>query len=225
MKTSALFLITVFAFSNIAYSQNDSSGKDIGLSSGDIFIKAGIDLHTFSAVSLNLFPPNFYNFWGSIAYEFDKKYQLELLYKYIGGLKEDYKYINYQGENPRYYHFENFDDYHSNDFYLKANIFIGKDKKVNLYYLTGSFIYSLQGIVNKDSLWKSYDDTAVHYTKYNYSYSRILFGFNFGAGFYFNMGHFGFQNELSFSAKFAPFTDKGYREFILGLSIAPVYKF
>jgi len=65
----------------------------------------------------------------------------------------------------------------------------------------------------------------VHYTKNNNSFNVIKLGFSLGLGVYLDIGRFGFQNEFFFAARFAPFTDKGYKEFFLGMSIAPVYKF
>lgn len=225
MKTSALFLITVLAFSNISYSQNDSVHKPVSGKHGNLYLKCGIDLFMYSTEKIEISPAGHLDFWGSAAYDVNKRVQVELLYRYIGDLIHDYLYINYRDANPEYYYFENFDEYHSHDFCMKTNFFLNENKKQNPFYLTGSFIYSLQAITNKDSLWKSYDDTAIHYTKNNYSYNRVMLGFSLGVGLYLDMGRFGFQNEIFFAARFAPFTDKGYKEFFLGMSFAPVFKF
>jgi len=48
MKTSALFLITVFAFSNIAYSQGNPTGLYGKSLAEKFYVKAGIDLSSVS---------------------------------------------------------------------------------------------------------------------------------------------------------------------------------
>jgi len=230
MKTSALFLITVLTFSNIAYSQNDSAQKPVQIGQKSFYLKAGFEGFAYPADRLHTFGN--LDIWGSAAYDVNKRVQLELLYRYVGGLIHDYQFINYTGGNLRNYYFENFDEYHSHDVCLKTNFFLSENKQRNPFYLTGSFIYSVQGGVNKDSLWKSIIDTSgtveyiVHYTKNNNSFNIIKLGFSLGLGLYLDISRrFGFQNEISFSARFAPFTDKGYKEFILGMSFAPVFKF
>lgn len=230
MKTSAFVLVTVIAFSNIAYSQFYPIGlynKSLG---EKFYVKAGIDLSSVSNIKLQTKMIGWNDIWGSIAYDYSSKVQFEFLYRYIG--HRIYEITQIDDRNyPYYYNYDKFDDYFSHNFNLKANYFLNKDKTVNPFYLTGSLVFALQRVTNNElSNWgKQYTLNEKGYFYSNFHvisfYDRVMIGPELGAGMFLAFGHINFQAECSFSMKVAPFVNRGFKEYTFNISLAPVYKF
>ena len=230
MKTLALFLITVFAFSNIAYSQGSPTGLYKKSPGEKFYVKAGIDLSSVSNGKLQVNKIEWNDFWGSVAYDYSSNVQLEFLYRYIGHRFYDIAQVDIRNY-PFYYNYDKFDDYFSHNFNLKANYFLRKDKTVNPFYLTGSLVFALQRVTNNEITnegrlsspnVKGYYSSNYHVISF---YDRVMIGPELGAGMFLAFGHVNFQVECSFSAKVAPFVNRGFKEYSFNISLAPVYNF
>jgi hypothetical protein len=108
---------------------------------------------------------------------------------------------------------------------------LDEKKDENPIYITGSFVLDLEKVYSIQYSYSNTFDTTRHiyYTNYQYNnrstYYRILLGPAIGFGIYFDFGRVNFQTEFSFSAKFAPFVNRGFKEYSFDLSLAPVLKF
>jgi hypothetical protein len=230
MKNPWFFIVAFITIVSSSLAQMDVSGNNNRSFLKGMYIKGGIDISSFSNTKLQLHSLSNTDFWGSLAYDFRKQLQLEFMYKYLGELSSNYVNIAYQNMLGSYYYSKG-DSYYSHNFYFKANYFIEKDRNVNPIYLTGSIIFAIQRVTNSESSMSNTFDTTHHwYTSNNYfsvlsSYNRVLFGSAIGVGLYFDFGRVGFQSEFSFSARVAPFVNRGFKEYTFDLSLAPVFKF
>jgi hypothetical protein len=230
MKTSSLLFITVFVFSNLTYSQKEFSGFYDRSRLDRYYLKAGIDFSSVSNEKLQTNKITWSDIWGSVAYDYSSNVQLEFLYRYIGHRFYDIAQVDIRNY-PYYYNYDKFDDYFSHNFNLKANYFFRKDKTVNPFYLTGSLVFALQRVTNNEITnegklttqnEKGYFSSNIHVISF---YDRVMIGPELGAGMFLAFGHVNFQVECSFSAKVAPFVNRGFKEYAFNISLAPVYNF
>jgi len=162
----------------------------------------------------------------SVSYDYNKQLQFDISYRYLANLSS---LISNNAVDEFYYtsHYKTFNSYM---FSLKANYFLSKNRDSNPVYFTGGITGSIQPVHEWLSGYYNKVDTMGGFTSYIHdqrigSYNRLLLGPEVGGGIYLNFGKVSFQSELTYSARFSLFRDRGYRELSFSLFNGLVYKF
>lgn len=223
MKSSIFILGFVLCVSGTTYGQSISGENMLDR----FYFKAGAEFSSLSrSVSGSRGDANDINLVGSVIYDYFDNAQLEFVYKY--GFDRGYLISedSYRNGNAIIFKSENEDltDYNVD---LKLNYFLNHDKTINPVYVAGLLELDIQ---NRSHTYnESHDDTGRYIqTFYNFkksSYNRVLFGPGVGAGIFLAFGKINFQAEAATIMRVAPFVDRGYRELLVNVSAALVYKF
>ena len=220
MKSSIFILGFVLCVSGLSFSQSRNVLDRF-------YFKAGAEFSSLSrSVPGSKGDANNINIVGSVIYDYYDNAQIEFVYKYGFErgylLSEDSRRIGnevvFKSES------ENLADYNVD---IKLNYFMNSDKTLNPVYITGLLDIDIQN--RKHAYNESHNDTANYgQTFYKFdesSYNRVLFGPGVGAGIFLEFGKVNFQADAATVLRVAPFVDRGYRELLVNISAALVYKF
>lgn len=223
MKSSIFILSFVLCVSTATFSQNNGSRNVLDR----FYFKAGGEFTSLSrSVSGSRGDANDINLVGSVIYDYYDNAQAEFVYKY--GFERSYlmkenRFVK-GSELVSSSESESLTDY-TVDF--KLDYFMNNDKTVNPIYVTGLLELDIQNRKHYN-IEDHYDTGSYKQTFYYFnesSYNRVLFGPGVGAGIFLAFGKVNFQAEAATIMRVAPFVDRGYREILVNVTAALVYKF